>query len=111
MDLSQEEVDFLSNHLFLPYELPQADDRKPHLEDALLQLVADAATTFADLVPQDQRPAARLVIQAVSQLRSSRNESGAVDSEKLLRAMRSLATEPTGRQPLFHGWLSTLHTR
>lgn len=97
MAFTHTEVDFFIKHLFLPLKLPQCDDRDPELEDALLRLVANAATTFVDLIPQDQQPAVRQVATAVSNLIASRDESGAVDADWFLQAMESLTTATPGK--------------
>lgn len=96
MDFSQDEVDFLINHLVLPPRLPQADDRDPRLERALLRLVADAAITFSSLIPKDQRPAVHLAASTIDQLIAARDENGAVSPDKVLQAMKSLTTTPMG---------------
>lgn len=96
MELTQDEVDFIINHLFLPPKLPQADDRDARLETALLRLVADATATFADVVSQDQQQAVCLVAEAISKLIGSRDETGAVSSDKLSQAFHSLVAEPVG---------------
>lgn len=104
MELTQDEVDFIINHLFLPPKLPQDDDREVWLEYALLRLVAGATATFAHVVPQEQQLAVRLVAEAISKLIASRDENGAVSFDKLSQAFQSLVTEPTGKLYL-PGWV------
>lgn len=100
MAFTETETNFFIHHLFLPPKLPQADDHDPELDSALLRLVADAATTFADLVPQDQQPAVRLVSTAISQLSASRDANGAVDADGFLQTLKSLNTTALGEYSL-----------
>lgn len=96
MAFTDDEVDFHINHIFLPPKLPQANDGDPRLENVLLRLVADAADTFANLVPDDQQPAVRQVATTISQLIASRDKNGAVAANSLLQALGTLTTAPSG---------------
>lgn len=96
MAATQEEIDFIINHVFLPRKLPHANDSQPHCEHALLRLVADAATAFADLVSQEQRPAVHLIAHAVEHLITARYKNGVVDIDEMRKAIKNLATAPSG---------------
>lgn len=55
--LSEEDISYLLNHVFLPPKLPQRDDNDKDTDRnvALCRLVSDASREFSKFLPQSQQ--------------------------------------------------------
>jgi hypothetical protein len=74
-------------HVFLPPQLPQEDDSDPLFEDALLNTVFDALQAFGRLINED---IIDLIGSMIGNLRTVRDELGAIDEEKLKNVLQDL---------------------
>lgn len=91
-DLSQEELEFLRDHLFLPPCLPQEADQAVGVDAALLRTVTQALRDFGDLIPEGQRQMVQHVHAAISKLNMTRDDiDGSVNEEQLLKALEEMS--------------------
>ncbi|KAI1372209.1 hypothetical protein F4677DRAFT_273265 [Hypoxylon crocopeplum] len=101
--LSAEEVCYITNHVFLPPQLPQSDDYAANYEEALLQAVIRALFRFKDHVPGDCVVAVDSAIATVKDLPLNYGAQGDISiptEEILLRAFKLLTQK--GSTVAFH---------
>ncbi len=83
------------HHIFLPPELPQAEDRKnavPHVL-ALQVMLAKSILDLDPLLSRQEEKAARKVANAITNMGSLKSSSGHLLEENLLNAFKNLEHE------------------
>ncbi|KAK1673137.1 hypothetical protein BDP55DRAFT_634371 [Colletotrichum godetiae] len=85
---------YIIQHVFLPPQLPQADDFSPENESALVQFVKDSVADFYEHVPSSQKASVRIAIglmEAMMCVHRPLGDTVAIDQHSLLERLMSMA--------------------
>jgi hypothetical protein len=85
--LDPKAVLYMVHHVFLPPKLPQKDDFDAGFDDALLDMLSSSLQAFEHHVDDK---AVRSTRDMISNLRTMRDGSGAMDETKIKEALRGL---------------------
>ncbi|KAJ6126300.1 hypothetical protein N7471_010793 [Penicillium samsonianum] len=88
--MTLEETLYLFRHIFLPPEVPQAEDYNVQQEHRLLESVVDALRRFSDYVPTADTTIVRKATEMVSRLRKAYSPHGDVDEKQLEMSLAEL---------------------
>ncbi|KXH26599.1 hypothetical protein CSIM01_02900 [Colletotrichum simmondsii] len=90
---NQTELHFIIHHVFLPSQLPHADDFSLENESALLRVVKDSATEFIKHVYNSQKPSVRIAIgllDAMIRIHKPLGKTLAIEQYGLLKSLQNL---------------------
>ena len=88
--LDAEDFPYMTHHVFLPPQLPDADDTDPLREMALMRSVHSALQRFMSLQKDDDLAGIMCCIKMVNLMMSLRDSAGALDSDTLDEALSQL---------------------
>ncbi|KAJ5252865.1 hypothetical protein N7489_003275 [Penicillium chrysogenum] len=88
--MTLEETLYLFRHIFLPPEVPQAEDYNVQQEHRLLESVVDALRSFSDYVPTADTTIVHKATEMVSRLRKAYSPHGDVDEKQLEMSLAEL---------------------
>lgn len=102
-NFNADEIGYLVNHLFLPPQLPGADDHSVKYDSTLLALVCQTLKSFTDdfRLPAQQSKCSLIATAAFLNLARLQNEEGHLDASNLAEVLRSLASADIGECSLF----------
>ncbi|CAG7959890.1 unnamed protein product [Penicillium salamii] len=88
--MTLEQTLYLFHHIFLPPEVPQAEDYNAQQEHHLLDSVIDALLSFSDYVPTADTIIVRKATEMISRLRKAYSPHGSVDEKQLEMSLAEL---------------------
>ncbi|CAL3967669.1 unnamed protein product [Diplocarpon coronariae] len=87
---SEEALEYMIHHVFLPPKLPGGDDYKSHKDTALLDTTIESLVRFKGHVNKKELIAVESVLDMLMNLASARDSDGFISEEKLLTALREM---------------------
>ncbi|CAG8972326.1 hypothetical protein HYALB_00001729 [Hymenoscyphus albidus] len=93
-------ITYMIHHTFLPPNVPQEDDFDPRNEETLLCTLSDALQQFKAAAGSSEQGVLESISTMISNLRSVREDSGAISEANLERALQKLS-EKGGVMPLY----------
>ncbi|OHF02115.1 hypothetical protein CORC01_02694 [Colletotrichum orchidophilum] len=87
---------YIIHHVFLPPQLPQADDFSPENESALLRFVRDSVVDFRNYVPSSQADSVGIAIglmEAMIRIHQPLGDTVAVEQDELFQSLQHLARD------------------
>lgn len=92
-NLNDHQLKYIFNHVFLPPNVPQADDYQDSDEKVLLKAVSNALNQFKHHVSHDTRLVVEKVDCMVDSLRILLDRGGITNGERLQDALANLGSE------------------
>ncbi|KAK6584182.1 hypothetical protein PZA11_003912 [Diplocarpon coronariae] len=97
---SEEALEYMIHHVFLPPKLPGGDDYKSRKDTALLDTTIESLVRFKGHVNKKELIAVESVLDMLMNLASARDSDGFISEEKLLTALREMGRNGGGNLSL-----------